>query len=110
MVVSAPGAVPTATVTSTLDLPDKRAVTAVLLPLPLSLMDAAPSARLSVGRASSSVIVTATLVNVTPASVPSTLIVSFGSSMSSSVGVSVKSTCPLAAPAPIVMVWSATMA
>ena len=110
MVVSAPGAVATATVTSALDLPDRLAVTIVLLPLPLSLMGAAPSARLSVGRVSSSSIVTAVLVNVTPASVPSMLIASSGSSMSSFVGVSVKSTCPLAAPAAIVMVWAATMA
>ena len=61
-------------------------------------------------RSSSSVMVMLVLVNITPASMPSTLIVSFVSSISSSVGVSVKSTCPLAAPAAIVMLWVATAA
>ena len=62
------------------------------------------------GAASSSVSFRVASVTVTPASVPSRLIVSSGSSSVSSVGVSSKSTEPLSAPALIVMLWSATVA
>ena len=60
------------------------------------------------GAASSSVIVMVSPVTVRPDEVPATLIVSFASSMTSFVGVRVKVFAPLAAPAAIAMVRSAT--
>ena len=61
------------------------------------------------GAASSSVMVIWSAVTVTPDKVPSTLIVSFDSSNASLVGVSVKLFEPLAAPAAISMLRSATV-
>ena len=61
-----------------------------------------------VGATSSSLRVISVSVTLSPATVPAMLIVSLPSARASSVGVSVKSTCALPAPAAITMLRSAT--
>ena len=71
---------------------------------PFSVTESGLATRvMPLGAASSSVMVISSAVTVTPAEAPSTLIVSFASSRSSLVGVSVNSFEPLAAPAAIEM-------
>ena len=102
----------TVSVTAALEARSSVAVTA-LVPLvapPFSSMLGRESTRLTTGRPSLSSRVIAAGVTATPESVPSTLIVSSGSSTASSVGVSVKSTLPLACPAAMVRLRAATLA
>ena len=90
-----------------LETPDSVAVTVV--EPPFSGIELFDSASVTVGVASSSVMVISSAVTVTPADVPSTLIVSFASSIASLVGVSVKLFEPLAAPAAIEMLRLSTV-
>jgi len=101
--VLVPGAVATTTVMRTLDVPVSRAVTVLTVVVPLSLIEDGVSLSVTVGVASSSVIVIVALVTVSVPAVPVTSRVSLGSSRVSFVGVRVKDPVPLAVPAAIVM-------
>ena len=114
------GALPgteTVMVTASLEVPDRVAVTVLSCSWMLVVIVSSASAMVdgartsvTVGVSSSSVMVSVSPVTVSPPETPLTSRVSFGSSMSSSTGVSSKSPSALAAPAGIVMEKVATPA
>ena len=78
--------------------------TVVLLSAPLSVIELSATASVTVGGGSLSVMVSVVPFTSSPVTVPSTVTVSFGSSMVSLTGVRVKVAIPLSASAAIVSV------
>ena len=89
--VAAPAAAATVRVIASFDLPDNVAVPVLAFVAPLSSIAVCVNTRVTVGVPSTSVMVMAVPVTVMSVSVPSMLMLSLGSSISSSVGVSAKS-------------------